>query len=489
MAYITYGVVPLEIVLTRGITREVLMSRDGMDYYCTRFVFDVDCVYNPSAMAYRRTTAGSPVRDPGADAFATDVALRHYLSQPRRLLIYQRGTAGGTVLLRQPEVGRDCDVKGGPFVKVLSVTQNLADRTFIVSIQFETFVHECPASQRPVLLLHRWKRFVHTDEHHLTTVYTEGEATFNLAELVRLGTIPDQYRHWLFPPLPVTMRRVRHEVIPTSDGASVNYRTLDTESMFSWDPAARATRVEATQRVWMVRPSFLSNLQQALPGALVSVGQSAAQGLAFGPFPGVLGSGAGAAAGAISGAIGAAGSIIGTAIASMPTINAMCTARVWGNRDSRRKRLQELAVAICLGRIGPADPSMATTFSIMHDVTGKFVEVSLHHVYAVTPGHVPSNPLLSLGLPLAQAAAGDPNVLMTVVENFPPSLSDDTSLAGKQLLFQGQRTVGTSPPFQGGTRGTWVGRLVAQGLQSACSNPTTPTHRNYVGSELSVDLG
>ena len=508
MAMLSYGAIEGKIVHTRLNHREFVRTRDGQDVVFTKFTYDVDFVFNPQATSYKRVGifgVTAPAAIAGETAWATEEAIRQYLSQPQRRLVYRRGVAGvpdSAVQVISPRDGYECDAKGGPFPEVLNIVQNLGDRTFIVSFRVTTYITEPRLSggkkNMPVLLSHRWKRYVETDEHSMATVITEGEAIFNLGELIKRDTVPDQYRAELFHPLPVSMDRMPVTVVPHENGAGLHYRIVDKEAWVAISARLnRITRIEANQKTIVTNESPWSTILPAIPNAVFSGAMSGARG-------GIVGAGANILA-------NVAGVALSGIVHSLPTATLICTAQVWGRKDANREALQRYALAICFGRIaGQTNFAKASTFiDIQHDLVRNYVQVTLTHTFrgatldSLTTqirdsGVRLSVPAIAGGIPGGPGAQGFEIAPAVAVATFSGQTTSFAGAGGNGAIAEliglpGSRNASDQivPPNQSGTRGTWLGRLFAQGLQTAGRLPTQPgalNVGNYDGEELAETL-
>lgn len=415
MSFLSYRAVPMSIVHTRRVRREVLSSRDGMVYHGTRWTFDVDCVFNPAATAYQQTGApqgvavggavlpvaptnvntaglGRPAASarPGTLPVFTDASLRHWLSQPRGQLIYG---AGGTVLLQCPGPGYASDLTGtGPNVTVNNVTYLWENHTFVVSLKVVAVVNESRKTGLdkaisegglgfPVLLSNVWRQTSDCDADHFVTLTTQGVATFRMDELARRGRVPDQYRYYVAPNSPQNFTRgpLRWSV----EGDTLTYEVTDTEQAFNVPAHWKATRLEVYETRQMVQPHLGSALATGLSYALQ-------------PSPTPLGEyeqriqGPGRAARARAVAFNTA---LTVARLAFPVVVRSAVARAWGNRDTRRGFLADLVVGACLNRIGQRVTANivgdTTQARLTQECSGKMVEFELTH----TRVWVPFNPL------------------------------------------------------------------------------------------------
>lgn len=462
MAIVTYRGIELDVVQTNEFGRKEVMSSDGTTYLYTEWTIDVNCVLNPQATSYIAGAVGvSPTQQDGKNSTDTDKAIREWLLQPRGTL----SVSVDGLLLTSPLSGYVVDAANGPIPEICTITSVIGIKTLIVHFRIKTCVNEIGGdspSNRYILLSHRWKWSASIDKDHLTTRTTEGEAIFRADVLADSGTTPDQYRAFLFPPVPSNFRRTSVEVLEPADGNKVLYRVVDTEHFFNVGTNSPSTRIECYQTV---------NYQKAGLGqaAASGLGSSVAAGAASGAVVGgglALSTGGaltpailvGAGIGGVGGA--AKHLLTGAASALTPSINNHIFVRVWGNRSSNRRALEDLAFAIALARVGVPGEGVNTEMILTHDVAGKFVELMLS---------------LRFG---AESLSLFQNQVTAVRSKFPAI--DDTP----GLLFQAQSN-NPGLPNSSGTRGTWRGQLVTQALSNPAAMPPIVPR---VGDTLTTDV-
>lgn len=375
---------------------------------------------------------------------------------PRGALTY---TVGGFTMLASPVAGRTTDARGGPYPEDFNILGVTGDRTFLVHFKIRTFVIETASdghNARPVLLAHRWARRVTSGEDHLSQIETIGEAVFDVSELLRRGTIPDQYRAELFHAQPSTaFQRVSVEVAPSSDYSTLNYRIVDQERMFSTNPRYGACRVEAHQRNWVTAGSPLMNITTMIPQTLNT-------GLALGRA--ALG-GRNTGGPAIQATFGFIGGILGQAIDLLPTVNFMLSCKAWSDYPGRKFNLQRLCLGIATTRIGTNGfLSGASTFSLEHDLAGKAVYVDLQHALKYLDGvtEVP----FGIGV-----NGNDPRAWYQIIANSFTDMVFDENIS--DFLKQDSAFPNYAFPRSGGTRGAAV-LMMAQGLGSPGVLPAAP---------------
>lgn len=491
MSFIQYGQLNLTWIDTNEIVREPQYCEDGTTYRDTKWMIDVNCVFNPSAVSYT-TQNGNIIANPpknlqifpvgvgpinvvqppsgvgqnfagGSLPVLTDVSIRQYLSQPRRQLYVYVDNDGQApyLLLRSPTTanGYTSDERNGPLVDVASVVWMNGLRSWLVRVRFTTYVNECTA-QNPILS-HRWTRRVETDEHHFAVLATEGEVIFRPTVMIPAGTWPDQYRANFFPPIDRNFQREKVVVIPSSDGLKINYQVVDRENCFNLGLNSVATKVEAYQTGWYKKQGANAAGLEAFDGGNFG-GIAAATVLS--PFAG-LGATARFAGGA------AMPAVLGTA----PQYYNHIIVRAWGNRNSARYDLYRLAMGIINTEIGHLlfSANGASEIIVTQDLLNKFVEVQ----GTFTAG-AETTALLITG---AFGGAANPTGYQFMDALFHPSLGAGAAenLAANyngltQNINQGQAG-NPAFPYSAGSRGTWQGQLIAQSLSNPCSLPPGPS--------------
>lgn len=438
MAKLTYNGITLEISDTKSVSRQSVYSEDGQTYLHTRWLFTVCCQFNPGA-----TTSQAGVAKPAT----TDIAIRNALMQPRKTLTYvDEAAQGGVTVLTCPAAGFECDAKGGPYPRDCRILQIAGSRTWAVLYVLEAFTNEATAQEqanRNVILSHRWDVSADYDEDQFATRVVRGVAVFNLAQLKKLGRVPDEFRRDLFHPVPTNFKRTAVNVQPSSDGTTIYYTVVDTEQPINLN-VADATRFEAYHTSFSNRPSIIDaswRTAEAAGRSLYNVGT-------FDQNP-------------VAAARSFGREFISNAASVLPQYYSHCIARAWGNRLSTRKRLQDLCFQICVGRLDFLNLMTLNAYagieiSVTHALHAKFVEVQ------ATVRHGP-NPMTGF-----KVAA--------MLNDFPDY--DDVKTDDGGII--GNAGDGNNPPFinSNGTRGSWLGSLVAQALESQGSVPAAPANQN-----------
>lgn len=225
-AYLEYNGIRIELTKTIRYTRDYLWSQDGSDYLGTRVTIEVEGVYSPFAMSYGEPLleGGDPVDLAGFIAPTTDVAIRHYLSQPRCRLRY---VVGDVTVVESPAPGQFVDAANGPTPRSWEAVK-VTERTWHIRFRVETTVVECGTTESG-LLSNRWSMAHSIGDDRLTTIVTEGVAVFRTDRLAQVGRNADFFRDRLIPPAPQGFRRMRINIVVNPVGNIIQYSVVDQE--------------------------------------------------------------------------------------------------------------------------------------------------------------------------------------------------------------------------------------------------------------------
>ncbi len=510
-------------------------STDGTTYLYTRWTIDVDTVFNPAANAFLPAAdpdgpnAPLPAADPiglrdGTMPPDTDIALRHRLSQPRGVLILQDDD--NRLILRSPEsqVERS-DAYLGPWVEECDVTKIQGLKTWNIHLRIVTWVNECK-NKRTItpLLAHRWTQFMDVDLDYFATRVTQGEAIFRVDEIVRLGRFPDEYRGDLFHSIPPTFKRGPIHVEAISDGSGVRYSFTDTEQPFDHGTNSPATRIEVYQTHWYAQTGIWQAAANGV-GSVIGGAPGAYRAGAAAGTTGTIASGSGIAAVGGLAAMSAGGAVVAT----IPQYSYHVMVRAWGDRNSNRAVIGDMAFAIALARVGPVNTRFASEVIATHEVTGKFVEVQITHKTGLEEG---ARSVVTIGQQIGAAvvdgfslfgsgvaartfaaearrseaararadgaaAGGGPNLngpaagaraealgIRSRIQQAPFGGSGLGTEEVNVFVYPGQSPIrgvitrapigNRPPPNSNGTRGTSLVAIVAQALSESCQLPPAP---------------
>jgi hypothetical protein len=338
----------------------------------------------------------------------TDLALKHKMMQPRGVFVC---AAGNTPMVVAPTINAgplltatgaataagfaaQTDAHNGPVPLSCDVVQISGIKSFLVDFAVECYLNESYlyASTPSVLLSHRWERTETIDQDFYSTIITTGTARFRSDRILYSGTVPDDFRGYLFHPVPPRCQRVAVDVTASEDGTALAYRLVDKLTYLRY-AVPGVTRIEAFQSVggdppdWRVRGiSAAVNLGFQTP---------AARGFWGGLYNRAFG---GTWVDAYIGsqqnhpAMAPIQQALTQATASITKFTLNVVARVWGNPLAVRSMLEAVALAVCGARVGAAlaaaYPGQALRFagllgtgvSVTHDISGSFVEASINLV-------------------------------------------------------------------------------------------------------------
>jgi hypothetical protein len=374
---VQYGGVELELTWCE-LDRKPVLSDDGTTMECVEYIFDVLTVYNPAATAYdaKNIRANNvPFKNNKSFAGSTDIALREYLSQPRRKLIVKYGDAAAEfpTFLESPRRGPSGDVptdaKGGPFCDVMSIKEHFGTKTWLMHLRFRTYV-ACGDSPSPILS-HRFRKTVDIDQDYYTTIITEGEVVFDVGRLWDAEQSPDFYRSQFFTAPPGNFKREHINVDISSDNSTAKYTVIDRSQAFNLGTSSPATRVEAHITTGYSQGSRINATASAV-GNAGQAGINALQNISTDPIHD-----AGVAIGFIGNAAGG-GVAAYNSVAPRYYVSATC--RAWGSETSRRRDLLNLCFGIITARLGTPDffsQSNTTEITVSQEITGKYVEVNM----------------------------------------------------------------------------------------------------------------
>lgn len=319
-------------------------------------------------------TTNSPGEAPGAAGVTTDVAVKHWMMQPRRQLVYMVGEIPALVSpsLNSDGTAAQCDMYNGPLPLSCDVVQISGTKTFLVDFAVETYLNEAYfyVDKPSVLLSHRWSQRQDIDQDYYSTIVTTGIAHFRTDRLLFLGAVPDDFRSYLFFPKVQGMKRTCN-VEASEDGSMLRYTIVDRELALSIIPNG-VTRVECFHSAGG-RGMDLEKTISSLGGVPTKFGQIFQPGGRFGKGEGtkLISS---VFLHSLYSAIRSMGSID-----FLPRLHVSCTARVWGRQTTLRKTLENVAVNLVLTRLAMSVSQFAlftsgAELNVTHDVAGTFVE-------------------------------------------------------------------------------------------------------------------
>ena len=315
------------------------------------------------------TSAVPPAQSRGSMAPTTDRAIRHFMMQPRRRLIY---AVGPSPLLVSPGINADGtasdrDTYNGPMPLACDVVCISGTKSFQVDYAIETYVNEALFYRNPnsVILSHRWKRHESIDQDMYSTIVTEGAAVFRTDRLAFLGRVADDFRSALFHPVNPGFVRRGWDIEVSEDNSQLRYILVDKHTHLRV-VAPGVTRIEAFATAEVQGDNPMAAMA-GLFGGMGKLGAISAKKNAKGSDW-------------ILSGIPLVGDLIGNLI---PLLTIHFVVRVWGNDRSTRKSLEKTAYNIMGFRmkyahdqLGAKETNLAgSTMSVTHDLNGSFVEL------------------------------------------------------------------------------------------------------------------
>jgi hypothetical protein len=472
---LSVGVINFDVLKTRSFVRQAEMSSDGRSWLWDRVTLDAEVVLNPQLFSYEG--GGVPTAVAGHVPAITEEAIATYLKTPRLTVIYQ--DESGNVVLRQPDPGYNCDVNSGPYVENFRVDSVCGLTSWTCSIR--VVAHVNATDSRPILLSHTWRRSHLIDREGLTSIVTEGTAVFRADELDFRNLSVDQFRGYLAHPVPTDFIRESVQVSPSEDGNKIHYRLQDLQLPIGLyrDSGFRKmevffspyiTRISADAGVLAAVASFRSTFGGAVPG-IISTGLSGS--------PGAAAMQAGLS---LSSALNAgANSYLAT---STPQYRKTVLVRGWGDPSTLKavqaKKCLLVALQVLVNSASLVGTGLSVSFGL--DMTSKFVEctvVAFSGPEAAAFAEI--NALRDLNVPGLSQLNTWFNNITGVTAAIPPtpdpvswalmSLPGETVVVDGVAILTGNSNINPPLPNSSGTRGSYLGKLAAQALQSPESLP------------------
>lgn len=485
---LTYNGIEIQILELKSCHREPVY--DGpKKYLYTVWKIHVRGIYNPRATAYtfnataiNRANPAGPVGIP--EAPLTDAVIRDRLMAPGRRLTWSVGpttlldvprgvgataNAGAPQQVASPALAslpatdlRYSDAANGPLPLSCDVAAIMGPKTFAVDFQIQAHVNEgfffrSDGTARTVLS-HSWTMREDIDQDFYTVRTIQGHAIFNVERLREQSAVPDDFRAFLFHPIPPNFQRVSVNVVAADDGTALAYTLVDRERALNLGTvfrAVNATRIEATYTQRRSRPGFDS---VAFATAIHVAKGNAAVG--FGVVDAIFGGNP------IGGAVNVGKTISDFGITTVelaaqlaPRTTHQVIVRIWGNRNSDRNTLQFLAYRLAVDRLTQTMVRFGlqvadTALEVTHDLVGTFIELRLQAQTGPIEGLAEAtvNPLFLVPNPFL-GLHESPGFLLrpTVINPHPPNNNARGTFVGSlaaQVLtggFQTTPTVGALP--------------------------------------------
>lgn len=450
---IVYGGLELKIMKTNQISRDHILSADGLTYLYTRYAINVIAVVNPKATS----------QPEGSLPATSDKALLQILRAPRLPLKVTREIED-QIFIDFDDV---CDVKGGPFPRLYNIEQVNGVKTYIVRWAVEYFATEC--DDTPTILSNRWSATEDVDENHFPIRVFRGRAVFNLTKIYGGSNLkagggpaiattpltPDQYRVYLFPETPNGWRRTRIDVQQGSDAATVDYTVVDHWAPIRWGKFA-ACKVDAWHSSVLSQESRGEEwINFAVYHGPKAIYEGATEGgKKYGPVGAFVGGGA-----------ALAGAALTSAKRILPQNFEVVHVEVQGDGDTTIANLLALATDIAFGKIAYYINLMNfmpnVQFRVDRDLVHKWVSVDFS----------------------IQRGTWDKvfNKLLTWAMDSTDQTEILTSPAGRVLLTPSPGDAPLYPPADGGHRGTPEAKdqllsLVTQILELPCKTVGKPAN-------------
>lgn len=244
---LTYNGIDLQIGRVLDSEMRAVYDDTGVDFLYVHFRIRVQAIFNPRATA-------SQVNNPSGDTPAASLSfLRQRLLTPRQSL---QINIGNDTLLVSPQINADAnvpfatDANNGPHPIDLQILSVHGSKSIVVAYEIETWLNECTGSSGsppPTILSHRWEMTEDIGDDYLSTRTIRGRATFRTDFLLAESNVPDDFRRYLFHPVPPFFQRTSIRVTPESDGTALNYEIVDEEQVWNLDPSRGIIRVEGYQ--------------------------------------------------------------------------------------------------------------------------------------------------------------------------------------------------------------------------------------------------
>jgi hypothetical protein len=230
----------------------------------TNFDLTVRCIINPFATASNTGGFNLKTAPGGGDLPGASIAnLRRSLLQPRGYLLVKVGkeTVWEAPQTTTAGVLMKCDATGGPTPVAFNVEQIVGTKSVVATYRIRFALNECVARRDhelstggssglplppPILLSHVWDMEETLDEQALSTRVITGEAIFRRDFLERHlpKLTPDDFRSYLYHPIPDYFQRLPVRVKVTRDGQGIQYQLTDVERPWGIDPDAGILRLE-----------------------------------------------------------------------------------------------------------------------------------------------------------------------------------------------------------------------------------------------------
>lgn len=411
------------------------LDPSGKDYLSTKATLEVEGIVSRAAICTNRVTVPpNTLLGQGDDLAFTIFQVRDFLMTPR---LYFRFEVGSQVVLESPAPSAvpvqgsnffRSDARGGPFPRRANYTQFSGEKMAYLRWRVECHLNYGAA----IILSNRWTQTASISREGFTTLTTRGRAILR-KDYMDAQPTPlqgDDYRRWFIVPVPDGMTRTDVTVTESEDGTEIEYSATDDEHTIGLGAASTIREVTGSVTGGMDYP--VKDVKAAAEAAAKTTWNTL--------------KGLNDPIGALQ---GLASRLWNTAV---PTARFVGLARAVGRKDADRGDLQRLACGWILDRLS----------KIYNPAGGLGVIVSAYVTMNTDTLHAPfcEARLEVLGASLNIVGAvfrADVGSLLNTSSNFAVGLTNP---------IQGPNTPGPALPNSGGTRGTWIGRLISQTLRA-----------------------
>lgn len=299
-----YNGVAMELLELDQVSREGVYSSDGQELIGVKWIISATCTYAPggypvgtavtsisgttdeelyppvelSSSAFKPDIRGkNPLElriaqrnnsKPGAamfgfNAVVTDTEIRSRLWQPRQKLILwvwdNKLPATRQIWMESPKPNLVCDIAGGPKPLAVDVISTTGEGLNMgIHFQIMTILSPCPNGSDRLILSHRWQMtHTHDADQYLTRVI-DGEIVFNQGLMETADVNPDWLRSQFLHPIPLGMKRTVPTLTRSSDGATIRYQIVDTDTTIMFDAGdSGATNIDIVEQVSYLAPQRL----------------------------------------------------------------------------------------------------------------------------------------------------------------------------------------------------------------------------------------
>lgn len=494
MSTFFYNGITISPIYTEACSRRAIY--DGPTYLYTRWIIRVRGVFNPGATSF--TTAGGdprfggnpaqPEKSPGFNPAWTDNSVRLMLQQPRGLLHY---SAAGPDAFGDADFGQGqdltilaltdstistsgssktlTDANNGPFPLEINIRRISGTVSFNVDFTIQCDINECYRvySEPAFVLSNRWQMTHDVNEHAFTVRHVQGRAIFRTDVMLSQEIKPDDYRAAFFFPVPENFKRQNINVSVNPDGNECHYSFSDVEQSHNIICKKNVTKIEAWANISVSQGSLEQGvvaLAKAAKRAAMHPLREAARSTTVAP---------GAAAGAAMAGIELASSAAAIEYGLLPRATIAVNVRVWGNRLSTRKDLEQVSAKVIALKL----PQLQKGIVFNIPLPGINIPIALvglgrlvygtdaNNNYDLMGRYVDASITLHCG-PISSFFNAPAALIVGLSKRFPELLDDNIG-----DIATTKDTKGYAMPNDSGSRGTYTEFCVAQALQNICGNP------------------